>query len=269
MKTCLNQATLLTSDLETFVRVASSAKFDAIELRTEKVQESLKRKGKAEISELVRSSGLEVVSLNALESFSLDERQFMKTMDDAKEMMSICDVIGSRTIVAISAPTLPGLTDQEAVERTRFGLEKLVRLGSEYGVNVCFEFLGFKSRSVRTLEESWHVLEELPSGQVSLVIDTFHFYVGGSSFDSLEEIPAERLSVVHVNDVEQKTCDELRDGDRVLPGEGVMNPKMLIDRLRAKGYAGPLSVELFREDYWKQDPLSVARKARQSLDKFL
>jgi len=269
MKACLNQATLLTSELETFVRAASSADFDAIELRTEKVQESFKKKGKAEVSELIRSSGLEVASLNALESFSLDERQFVKTMDEAKNMMSVCDIIGSRAIVVISAPTLPGLGEREAIERTKAGLEKLARLGSEHGVKVCFEFLGFNSRSVRTLKESWRVMKDLPSSQVNLVVDTFHFYVGGSSLDSLEEIPTKRLSVVHINDVERKARHKLRDADRVLPGEGVMNPKMLIDRLRAKGYAGPLSVELFREDYWKQDPLSVARRARLSLDKFL
>jgi len=269
MKACLNQATLLTANLETFVRAASAAEFDAVELRTEKVRESLKRREKAEVSELIRSSGLEVASLNALESFSLDERQFAKAMNEAKEMMRICDIVGSKIIVAISAPMLPGLQEQDAIERTKVGLEELARLGSEYGVNVCFEFLGFKSRSVRTLEESWSVLKELPSNQVNLVIDTFHFYVGGSSLDSLEDMPVERLSVVHINDVERKARDELGDGDRVLPGEGVMNPKTLIDRLRAKGYAGPLSVELFREDYWRQDPMSVAKKARQSLDKFL
>jgi len=269
VKTCLNQATLLTADLETFVTAASTAKFDAIELRTEKVQESLKRKGKAEVSKLIRYSGLEVASLNALENFSIDRRQLAKMMAQAKEMMRICDAIGSKTIIAISAPMLPNMKEHDVAQRTKASLEKLAQLGSEYGVNICFEFLGFKSRSVRTLEESWRTLREPALSQVNLVIDTFHFYVGGSSLDSLQDVPVERISIVHINDVEQKPHGELRDGDRVLPGEGVMNPRLLVERLRAKGYAGPLSVELFREDYWKQDPLSVARKARQSLDRFL
>jgi len=269
MKACLNQATLLTANLETFIGAASAAKFDAVELRTEKVEEALKRKGKAELSELIRSSRLEVVGLNALENFTLDELQFAKAMDQANEMMRICNVIGSKRIVAISAPTLPGLKEQDAVERTKVGLRRLAHLGSEYGVGVCFEFLGFKSRSIRTLEGSWRILKELTSSQVNLVIDTFHFYVGGSSLDSLGKIPVERLSVVHVNDVKRKPTDQLSDGDRVLPGEGDADPKPLIDRLRTKGYEGPLSVELFREEYWKQDPLSVARRARQSLGNFL
>lgn len=269
MKTCLNQATLLTADLETFVTVAGAAKFDAIELRTEKVQEALKGKGKAEVSKLIHSSGLEVASLNALEDFSIDERQSAKMMDQAEEMMRICGVIGSKTIVAISAPMLPNTKEHDVAQRTKASLERLVQLGSEYRVNICFEFLGFKSRSIRALEESWCILRETALSQVNLVIDTFHFYVGGSSLDSLQDIPAERISIVHINDVERKPRDELRDGDRVLPGEGVMNLGSLVDRLKAKGYAGPLSVELFREDYWKQDPLSVARKARQSLNRFL
>jgi 2-keto-myo-inositol isomerase len=269
MRACLNEATLLTSDLETFIKVAKDAEFEAVELRTEKVQESLKRKGKTELSDLIRSTGLEVVSLNALENFSLDERLSAKMMDQAKEMMRICDIIGCETIIAISAPMLPGIREQEIVARTRVALEKLVHLGSEHGIDVCFEFLGFEPRAVRTLEESWHIVKDLTSSRVNLVIDTFHFYVGGSSLNSLEQIPLDRLSIVHINDVEEKPLSELRDGDRVFPGEGVMNPKLLIDRLKTKGYSGPLSVELFREDYWKQNPLSVARRARQSLDTLL
>lgn len=269
MRTCLNEATLLSSDLETFIKVAKEAEFEAIELRTEKVQEILKRKDETALSAIIRSTGLEVVSLNALEAFSLDERESAKMMDQAKEMMRICDIIDCKTIIAISALKLPGMRDQEIVARTRSALEKLVQLGSEHGIGICFEFLGFESRTVRTLEESWHIVKELTSSRVNLVIDTFHFYVGGSSLNSLEQIPLDRLSIVHINDVQQKPPSQLRDGDRVLPGEGVMNLKPLIDRLRTRGYTGPLSVELFREDYWKQDPLFVARKAKQSLDRLL
>lgn len=145
----------------------------------------------------------------------------------------------------------------------------MVDLGSEHGINVCFEFLGFKSRCIRTLEEAWHVVRGLASDRIHLVIDTFHFYVGGSSLDSLEQTPTQRISIVHINDVEQKPREKLLDGDRVLPGEGITNPRLLTDRLKMRGYVGPLSVELFREDYWEQNPLSIARKARQSLEGFL
>jgi len=269
MKSCLNQATLLTADLETFLKAAKVARFDAIELRTDKVQENVRRKGRSETSDLVRSSGLEVVSLNALENFSIDRPQFPKMMDQAKEMIEACEIVGCRTIIAISAPLLSGLKEQEAIERTRDALEKVVDLSSERGINVCFEFLGFKSRCIRTLEEAWQVVKGLASAEVHLVIDTFHFHVGGSSLGALEQTPTQRISIVHINDVERKPPEELLDGDRVLPGEGVTNPRLLTDRLKARSYAGPLSVELFCEDYWKQDPLYIARKARQSLEGLL
>ena len=43
-----------------------------------------------------------------------------------------------------------------------------------------------------------------------------------------------------------------------MPGDGISDLKQDCDLLRQIGYDGFVSLELFREDLWQQDPLEVA-----------
>jgi sugar phosphate isomerase/epimerase len=53
--------------------------------------------------------------------------------------------------------------------------------------------------------------------------------------------------------------DEIADAHRVYPGDGVAPLAGLLRDLRAAGFRGALSLELFNREYWKQDPLTVAK----------
>jgi 2-keto-myo-inositol isomerase len=68
--------------------------------------------------------------------------------------------------------------------------------------------------------------------------------------------------VLHINDVEDVPKPDITDGHRLYPGEGVLPLQDILSAVRATGWDGVLSVELFREEYWRQDPLAVAREAK-------
>ena len=50
---------------------------------------------------------------------------------------------------------------------------------------------------------------------------------------------------VHINDAPDKPRDEQRDGERLLPGEGVIDLRSFLGALQKIGYAGPVAVETF------------------------
>jgi 2-keto-myo-inositol isomerase len=45
-----------------------------------------------------------------------------------------------------------------------------------------------------------------------------------------------------------------------MPGDGVIELKRFVGMLKQIGYSGFISLELFREDLWQQDPLDVAKR---------
>jgi len=49
---------------------------------------------------------------------------------------------------------------------------------------------------------------------------------------------------------------------RFIPGDGVSPLVRILRKLSAKGYAGPLSVELFLPKYQQGDPFAVASEIR-------
>jgi len=54
-----------------------------------------------------------------------------------------------------------------------------------------------------------------------------------------------------------------------LPGMGVVPLAEICARLKAIGYDGPCSIELFRPEYWEWDPKELAVKARTEALKVL
>ena len=50
-----------------------------------------------------------------------------------------------------------------------------------------------------------------------------------------------------------------------MPGDGTFDLHRYLELLLATGYEGFLSLELFREDLWQQDPLAVAREGLEKM----
>jgi len=141
-------------------------------------------------------------------------------------------------------------------------LRELSDVAAPHGVQLAFEFLGFSWCSVRTLAQCWEIVDETQRENVGLVIDTCHFYAGGSTLDSIDRVPPEKILIFHVNDVEDRPLDTIEDAHRLLPGQGVIPLDDILGHLKQTGFDGLCSVELFRPEYWERDPAELAAAAR-------
>ena len=73
----------------------------------------------------------------------------------------------------------------------------------------------------------------------------------------------------HINDAEDLPKDELTDAHRLYPGEGILPIKEIKERFDKIGYGKMVSIEIFRPEYWKENPFDVARKAKEATEKVL
>jgi sugar phosphate isomerase/epimerase len=91
---------------------------------------------------------------------------------------------------------------------------------------------------------------------------------GGTKRETLDGIPGDHISCFHWNDAPASPPrTEQTDAHRVYPGDGILDLKSLADQLRAKNWRGVLSLELFNHEYWKQDPLLVAKTGLEKMKK--
>jgi sugar phosphate isomerase/epimerase len=93
-----------------------------------------------------------------------------------------------------------------------------------------------------------------------LLLDPFHMYTGGSALASLAYVNGANIGIVHVNDYPAAPArEQITDAERVFPGEGVAPTHAFAGMLYRAGYRGYLSLELFIENYQRQNALEVAR----------
>ena len=104
---------------------------------------------------------------------------------------------------------------------------------------------------------------------VGLLVDCFHVHCAGSPMGEIGAMPAEKIVVAHLNDAPALPIPEIKDGERLLPGEGGIDLSGFITNLRAAGYKGPLSLEVFNADLRALPPAEAAHKAFEASARYL
>lgn len=252
---CLNTSTIRPTPLLDKIRIAGAAGYEAIEPWNDEIATYLQGGGTlADLRTALSDAGLKVVSMIALHGWVTAEGDDLrKVLDDCRRRMDQAAYLGSPSIVA--SPPMEVVDLGLAAER--FG--GLVRMGKQAGVAPSMEFLGFVD-GINDVGSAWSIAENCGEPGATVVADVFHMIRGGGSVDDLRKLPGDRLSCFHVNDV-PASPDPLTqtDADRVMVGDGVADLPRVIANLRAIGYRGPLSLELFNPALWAEDPAEVVR----------
>ncbi len=102
------------------------------------------------------------------------------------------------------------------------------------------------------------------AGNVRPMLDFYHFLTGLSQLDDLDLLQPGEIAHVHFQDVPDVPRELLTGQTRAIPGTGIAPLTRILRTLRDKGYAGPLSVELFL--YQQDDPYEMARQIRESAE---
>ncbi|MFB3827026.1 MAG: sugar phosphate isomerase/epimerase family protein [Bryobacteraceae bacterium] len=118
------------------------------------------------------------------------------------------------------------------------------------GVSLGLEFLGpLEHRKRLPHEFIWRMSEMLAFARecgpnVGLLLDSWHWHHAGAT---VEDILAarERVVHVHINDAAKQPPEGVRDNQRLLPGDGVINLTGFFRALDKIGYRDAVSIEVF------------------------
>jgi 2-keto-myo-inositol isomerase len=265
MKSCLNQNTLRTTATEAFLQAARRAEFDAVELTMGKIEPIIEKGVISQLKRTIEDNGLRVASINGPENFNLlAEQEFETLLSRIRKLATVSREIGCNLLVPVPSVRKSNASRQMIVTQTAQSLKKLSETCGE-NIRLGLEFLGQRECSVNNLETAVEAISLFANRNVGLVVDSFHMHLSGTDFSQLAKIKGDRLFLVHVNDSEKGDRSKLSDANRVLPGEGVMDLPEFRANLARVGYDSFVSLELFRESYWEQNPDDVAKIGRESL----
>jgi 2-keto-myo-inositol isomerase len=271
MKLAFNGATTMTADLETDIRAAAAAGYDLIELRSNKLYEYLESHSVSDLKMLLEEAGIGALSINTLEHITWRSAEDHAAInDECAKLSEISAAIDCPYVLSVPGALRQGpKSEDETIRESVRVLNGLADITESYGVKIGFEFLGEAGNSVQTLDLGSRIIDMVGRESVGNVMDTYHFYAGGSSFEAIDRLDARKLFIFHINDAEDLPKEELNDSKRLYPGLGILPIKEMKEHLDGIGYDGPVSVEIFRPEYWDQDPFEVARNAKEATERVL
>ena len=251
----LNASTIRPAPILDKVAIAAETGYEGIELWHDEIDEYLSAGGTLDdLRKALDDRALAVPTTIYLKGwFDAPDEAYPALLDQCKRRMEQAVALGAPYIIA----SPPAGTADYALGAARY--RQLLEIGAALGVRPAMEFLGFVEQ-LNTIEDALEVMNLAARPDATTVVDPFHVFRGGGSVESLAKLSAGQIAVSHFNDVPASPPREQQhDKDRVLPGDGCFDLRRYLDLLRQIGYRGFLSLELFSEDLWKQDPRHVAR----------
>ncbi len=272
---CFNPSTIMGQGLGLIrpIEIAAEVGYDGIEIWIRDIDKYLKEGNSfSTLKNVIRSSGLSVECAIGYANWIVedDEQRRQGFIQMEKEMNMVAELECRR----IASPPA-GFDQRSDLDYLKAGerYRQLVELGRKTGVMPQLEVWG-PSKSLFNMGQALLIAAVADDPDVRILADVFHLYKGGSGFNSLKMLNGNIIEIFHINDYPGNIPrEEQRDEDRVYPGDGVAPMTEILTDLQKMGGTKVLSLELFNEDYWKQDPVEVAttglKKMKEQVNKVL
>lgn len=269
VKYCLNTSTIREPQLgiEKEVDIAAAAGYDAIEPWIPTLREFVKGGGKlSDLRKRISDAGLTVESAIGFAQWIVDDdTKRAAALEEAKRDMEMLKEIGGHRIAAPPVGANSGESPKIELMVVADRFRALLETGDQVGVIPQLEVWGF-SKNLSRLGEVMYVVGETRHPKACLLLDIYHIYKGGSDFSGLNLLSGHALQVFHVNDYPASPPrEQISDADRVYPGDGVAPMSKILNAIAGNGRQIVLSLELFNREYWKQDPLVVAKTGLEKM----
>lgn len=138
-------------------------------------------------------------------------------------------------------------------------------VAKQFQMTAMFEFVR-TSTFASTLPTLLSITRAAAHPNVGVLFDCYHFWSGLNKLEDLDTLRPGEIKHVHFQDVPDMPRELLDTTTRVIPGDGVAPLTTILHKLSEKGYAGPLSVELFLPRFQEGDPFEVAREIKQKAE---
>jgi sugar phosphate isomerase/epimerase len=196
--------------------------------------------------------------------FRKDDATFEAGLPKLKEAAPFAAAIGCPRMVTYIMSSSPIPKDElRRTYKARF--TECARILAGSNVRLGLEFLGplhlrkqFPNEFIWRMNEMLEFTKEC-GPNVGLLLDVWHWHHAGATTGDIIAAGREAIVHVHFNDAPNLPPEQIRDNQRLLPGEGVIDLVGFLRALQKIGYTDALSVEVFGRGLKDMPPEEAAR----------
>lgn len=255
---CLDFATIRpVKTLKEKVDIAAEAGYDAVEPWDSDLEEYEKSGGDLrEMNKYIRDKGMFVPSMIGLWGcLPESEEAFEESLPATRNRMRMASEIGCEFV-----QTIPNKVGENYDRRfVADCYRRLIEIGiQDYNVKPALVFV--EMFPLKTMGQALEIAADADHPEARIIPDVFHMYISKGGFEGLNLLQGNAIAIFQFNDAPKgMALEDMKDKDRVFPGDGILPLPKILKHLKATGYTGCISLELYNPDYYKQDMLQVAK----------
>lgn len=217
-----------------------------------------------EVGDLIRDKGLAIDLFQPFRDFEgLTGARRAKALDRAERKFDLMGELGAELVLVCStvAPDALGGIDRAADDFAELGARAAAR-----GIRVGYEALAW-GRHVNDHRDAWEIVRRADHPSIGLIVDSFHTLARGIDPETIRRIPGDKIFFVQLADAPKIDMDllYLSRHFRNMPGEGDLSVTDFMRAVAATGYDGPVSLEIFNDQFRGGRPATIAEDGRRSL----
>ena len=229
-----------------FARLAAKTGFLGVDVNLARAMEA----GVAATKALLAETRLKPAILGLPVEFRKEDADFRKSMPGLSDAVQFAAAIGCPRMSTWMLPSSP----MPKAELRRIYLDRLravceilarshVRLALEFVSPVHLRKL-YPHEFIYRMDETLELVKDI-GPNAGLMLDSWHWYHAGATAKDILAAGKERIVYVQVADAPNQPPDQIRDNERLMPGEGVIDLNVFFGALKKIGYNGGVSPEVF------------------------
>ncbi len=248
--------------LETKLAAAARAGFRAIEVFENDLTFFNGRP--REVRAMADDLGLEIIALQPMRDFEgMPEPARSKNFDRAERKFDLMEELGTKLLSLCSNVAEDSSGD---VERSAADLAALADRAATRGFRIGYEALAW-GRHVHDWMQAWELVRRADKPNLGIVLDSFHICARKNPLAPIAQIPGDRIALVQLADAPAIVMDpmSLSRHHRCFPGQGDWPMLDYLEACIAAGYTGPVSLEIFNDQFRGAPAAVIARDGMRSL----
>jgi sugar phosphate isomerase/epimerase len=243
-----------------FAKLAARVGFPGVDIMLDAAMQA----GADATNDLLAQLHIRPAVINFPVEFRKDDATFKAGLAKLEPAARFAKAIGCpRMVTYIMSSSETPKEELRRMYKERFSESARILAGSD--VRLGLEFLGpvqFRTRFPH--EFIWRMPEMLQFAKecgpnVGLLLDAWHWHHAGATVNDIIAAGRDRIVHVHFDDAPKLPPEQIKDNERLMPGEGVIDLVGFLHALKKIGYTDALSVEVFGRGLKEMTPEEGAK----------
>lgn len=240
----------------------SAARFDGVEIFE---NDLLQFPGSPrDVRRIADDLGLSIDLFQPFRDFEgVSPAQLQRNLDRAERKFDLMQELGAPLMLVCSNAQPDTSPDRDLIAEQ---LHALAERAARRGLRVGYEALAWGTQTNR-FAQAWDAVQRADHPHLGLILDSFHTLVLKDDWAPIADIPGERIFYVQLADAPWLQLDPLSHSRhyRCFPGQGEFPVVSFVGAVLEAGYSGPMSLEIFNDEFRASPARPTAGDAMRSL----